>query len=198
MGLPKALLPFGELTMLECVAGRLAEVARPIVVVAAPDQPLPDLPAAMTVVHDERPGRGPLEGLRMGLSALSGRAAGAYVTSCDAPLLAPGFVRRLAELIGKHDAAVPEIDGQLQPLAALYRTSLLPLVEELADADRFGPIELCRRANIRPVTADELRPVDPQLDSLRSANEPAEYLKLLERAGIVPSPDVLASLEQRS
>ena len=48
MGRPKALLPFGPEVMLERVVRILSAVARPIVVVAAPDQELPPLPAADT------------------------------------------------------------------------------------------------------------------------------------------------------
>src|SRR5882672_4754025 len=83
MGSPKALLPFGAETMLQRVVRLLATVVSPIVVVAAPEQSLPDLPADVIVTHDEHEGRGPLEGLRAGLKALPPSSEIAYVTSCD-------------------------------------------------------------------------------------------------------------------
>ena len=95
MGSAKALLPFGSETMLQRVVRLLGTVASPIVVVAASQQPLPELPAAVTVARDEREGRGPLEGLRAGLKALPSTVDVAYVTSCDVPLLVPGFSIRL-------------------------------------------------------------------------------------------------------
>ena len=69
MGTSKALLPFGPETMLQRVVRILSSVVSPIVVVAAPAQELPDLPAHVIVTRDEREGRGPLEGLRAGLKA---------------------------------------------------------------------------------------------------------------------------------
>jgi molybdopterin-guanine dinucleotide biosynthesis protein A len=70
MGTSKALLPFGPETMLQRVVRILAGVVSPVVVVAAPNQELPDLPHDVIVTRDEREGRGPLEGLRAGLKAL--------------------------------------------------------------------------------------------------------------------------------
>ena len=106
MGTPKALLPFGSETMLQRVVRLLATVVSPIVVVAAPQQSLPGLPADVIVTRDEREGRGPLEGLRAGLKALPSSIETAYVTSCDVPLLVPDFVRHLIEFLTDHDVAV--------------------------------------------------------------------------------------------
>src|SRR5258705_212022 len=66
MGASKALLPFGPETMLQRVVRLLETVVSPIVVVAAADQQLPDLPPDVIVSRDEREARGPLEGLRAG------------------------------------------------------------------------------------------------------------------------------------
>ena len=111
MGVPKATLPFGSETMLQRVVRLLASVVSPIIVVAARDQQLPELPDHVVVTRDEREQQGPLEGLRAGLSALPDSVGIAYVTSCDVPLLEPRFVERMVELLGDHDIAVMEIDG---------------------------------------------------------------------------------------
>ena len=87
MGTSKALLPFGPETMLQRVVRLLSEVVSPIVVVAANDQDLPQLPSSVIVTRDENEGRGPLEGLRAGLKALPTTVDAAYVTSCDVALL---------------------------------------------------------------------------------------------------------------
>src|SRR4030095_11938213 len=139
MGSPKALLPFGGETMLQRVVRLLATVVSPIVVVAANQQRLPELPAEVTVTHDEREDRGPLEGLRAGLKALPVGVGAAYATSCDVPLLVPAFARRMIDLLGDHDIAVMEIDGFSHPLSAVYRRSTLPQVEDLLAHHRIPP-----------------------------------------------------------
>ncbi len=187
MGSPKALLAFGPETMLQRVVRLLDTVVAPIVVVAAPGQPLPELPGAVTVARDERGGRGPLEGLRAGLKALPGTVDIAYVTSCDVPLLVPGFVRRMIELVDGHDIAVMETDGFPQPLAAVYRRRTLPHIETLLAADRLRPVFLFEAARTRRVAPREVADADPELLTLRNVNTPEDYAEALSTAGLYSS-----------
>ena len=70
------------------------------------------------------------------------RADAAFAASCDTPLLDPKFVRRMVELLADHDIAAP-IDGSMHhPLAAVYRTRVLPHIERLRASDRMRPIYL--------------------------------------------------------
>src|SRR5438128_289283 len=121
MGRPKAWLPFAGELMLPRVVRLLSEAVRPIVVVAAPEQDVPPLPPEMQIVRDEEKGRGPLQGLLAGLTALRGRADAAYLSSCDVPFLRPAFARRLTELLGDHAICVPRVGDYHHPLAAMYR-----------------------------------------------------------------------------
>jgi len=175
MGSPKALLPFGSETMLQRVVRLLGSVVSPLVVVAAPGQDLPELPAAIIVTRDEREGRGPLEGLRAGLKALPETLDAAYVTSCDVPLLVPAFVERMIELLADNEIAVMEIDGFAHPLSAVYRRRTLPHVEALLAADRLRPAFLFDAVKTRRVQPTEMASVDPQLLTLRNLNTPQDY-----------------------
>src|SRR5919198_2907358 len=113
MGRPKAWLPFGGEVLLARVVRLLSEAVESVVVVAAPGQDVPALPPGVEVVRDplDAQGRGPLQGLAVGLEALRGRADAAYLSSCDAPFLRPAFVRRLIDLLGEHSVCVPEAGG---------------------------------------------------------------------------------------
>ena len=182
MGTSKALLPFGPETMLQRVVRILGELVSPIVVVAATDQELPDLPANVIVTRDERPERGPLEGLRAGLKALPEQVDRAYVTSCDVPLLVPGFVTQMLEHSRDHDIAVMEIDGFPHPLSAIYRRSVLPHVEELLAQDRLRPVFLFDAVRTRRVRPEQMTS-DPDLRTLRNLNTPDDYQQALRDAG---------------
>jgi molybdopterin-guanine dinucleotide biosynthesis protein A len=184
MGSPKALLPFGPETMLQRVVRLLGTVVSPIVVVAAPEQPLPELPADLIVTRDEREGRGPLEGLRAGLKALPDTVEVAYVTSCDVPLLVPGFVRQMIALLTDHDIAVLEIDGFPHPLSAVYRRNTLPQVEALLARDRLRPVFLFDAVRTRRVQPAEMIAADPELRTLRNLNTRVDYLEALSIAGL--------------
>ena len=194
MGLPKAMLPFGPELMLQRVARLLDEALRPLVVVAAPEQELPPLPGEIVIVRDRRQGRGPLEGLAAGLAALQGKADAAYITSCDVPLLRPAFVRRVCELLGGAQIAVPRTEGYHHPLAAVYRVEVLPHVEALLAEDRLRPFFLFERVPTREIAAAELTDVDPRLESLLNLNQPRDYFAALARAGFTAPADVAAAL----
>jgi molybdopterin-guanine dinucleotide biosynthesis protein A len=184
MGTSKALLPFGPETMLQRVVRVLSTVISPIVVVAAVDQPLPDLPPDVAITRDEREARGPLEGLRAGLKALPPGVDAAYVTSCDVPLLVPAFVGEMIRLAEGHDIAVMEIDGFPHPLSAIYRRSVLPHVETLLAADRLRPVFLFDAVDTRRVQPMEMTAVDADLQTLRNLNTRDDYERALVTAGL--------------
>jgi molybdopterin-guanine dinucleotide biosynthesis protein A len=183
MGSAKAMLPFGSETMLQRVVRLLGDVVGPMVVVAAVDQPLPELPSRVTVTRDEREGRGPLEGLRAGLKALPATIDAAYVTSCDVPLLVPDFVRQLFDLARGYDVAVMEIDGFTHPLSAVYRRATLPLVEDLLAKDRLRPVFLFEAVKTRRVRPEEIT-ADPDLRTLRNLNTREDYQRALADLGL--------------
>src|SRR5437660_12603272 len=107
MGRPKALLPFGPECLLERVVRLASEAADPIVVVAAPEQELPDLPTRVCLVRDPISGRGPLQGLAAGFGALDSSVDLAFATATDVPFLEPAWITHLVNLIGEADLAIP-------------------------------------------------------------------------------------------
>lgn len=187
MGIAKAMLPFGPERLLQRVVRLLGEAVSTVVVVAAADQELPELTREVLVVRDEQAFRGPLAGLSGGLAALADRAELAYLTGCDVPFLSPAFVQRMFELARDYEAAVPvDLSGAekfYQPLAAVYRTAVLPHVSELLAADRLRLIDLFERVRTREVPLAELSAIDPGLASLRNLNHSHEYRQALVDAG---------------
>lgn len=175
MGRPKAWLPFAGQTMLQRVVGALGQVVHPIVVVAAPEQDVPRLPAEIISARDRQRGRGPLEGLAVGLTALAGQVDAVYASSCDVPFLRPAFIQRLFDLLGERTICVPRVRGYEHPLAAVYRVSVLEVVRRLLAEDRRRPAFLFEEVPTRFVEAEELTDVDPGLQSLRNLNTPEEY-----------------------
>jgi molybdenum cofactor guanylyltransferase len=195
MGRPKASLEWHGSTLLQRVVGIVARaVDGPVVVVRAPRQELPSLPPGVCVVEDAHEGRGPLQGLAAGLTAVAGDAKLAYVSSTDVPLLHPAFVAAVLAGADREDVdvALPVAQGFKHPLAAAYRTSLLAEVEELIMSDRMRPAFLFERCRVRELgESDLLRDAqlaraDPELLSLRNLNNPAEY----EEARARPQPPV--------
>ena len=194
MGLSKATLPFGNELMLQRVVRLLSTVVSPIAVVAAPGQELPPLPSEVIVARDEREGRGPLQGLLAGLAALAPHCDAAYATSCDVPLLVPAVVQTMIARLGEHEIAVP-VEGQFHhPLAAVYRTRVVPVIVELLAADQLRPVFLFDRVATCRVPVGDLAIVDPSLETMKNLNRPDDYLAALAEAGLASDPDVVRQL----
>ena len=191
MGRDKGTLPFGPEQMLQRVVRLISEAVEPqnVVVVAAPGQSLPALPASVIVAEDSRQFRGPLEGLATGFRALGDGVDAVYATGCDVPLLAPAFVDQMFKSLGDHDIVVP-CDGQYHhPLAAVYRPFVLAKIEGLLAAEQLRPRFLFDEVRTREIQVDDLRVVDPQLLSLKNLNSPEDYLSALVTAGYATSHD---------
>jgi len=180
MGRDKATLDFHGEPMLARVVRIASQVVPPerLTCVAAQGQTLPELPSSVQVVRDRHADNGPLEGLATGFAALPPCEA-VLVTTCDAPLLVPDLLGRLVELLGARDGAVPEVDGQLYPLTAVYRPSVAVAIEHRLARGERRVIDWVAGLDVQRVTADELRSVDPQLNSLKNCNTPEEYEQLL-------------------
>jgi molybdopterin-guanine dinucleotide biosynthesis protein A len=194
MGSPKAALDWHGSTLLRRVTGLAARaVDGPVVVVRAPGQPLPELAPSVEVASDARGGRGPLEGLAAGMEAVGDRAAFAYVSSTDVPLLHPAFISTVIEAATPAvDVVLPDVGGHRQPLSAAYRLGLLPTLATLIAADRLKPAFLFERCRVLTLDAPtmlrdpRLRDRDPGLASVLNLNDPAEYRRALD----LPAPEI--------
>ncbi len=173
MGASKALLPFGDELMLQRVVRLVSEAVSDVVVVARPEQELPELPRDVRVTHDEILDQGPLGGIAPGLKV--SRADAVYVTGCDVPFLNTAVVDLLFERLGAHDVAVCETEGFTHPLAAVYRVSVLPVIERLLARERRRPVYLFDEVPTVRIGDDELQQVDPKLDTLANLNTPEAY-----------------------
>lgn len=175
MGRPKALLLFGNEPLIDHLVRRLEQKFKRVVVVAAPDQELP--PLAATVVRDEVAYQGPVGGIYYGLRATSG--TGAFVTSCDAPFLNLPLISFLTSQISNHDVVVPYWQDRFQPLHAVYRRSVVPLLEEQLERGELRPIFLYNKVRTRKVGEEEIRRFDPEGLSFLNMNAPDDYAQAL-------------------
>lgn len=178
MGRPKEALPFAGAPLLTRIAAALAPACDPVVVVARDArQELPPLPAGVLRAHDDAPGRGPLAGLAAGLRALAAHgfapADAAFVVACDHPFVDAAFASGLADRLADADAAMPDVDGRVEPLCAVYRLRCLPRVDALLAAGDAGPSALAPVA--ARVPAATLRAVDPDLRALCDVDTAADY-----------------------
>lgn len=177
MGRDKALLPFGREPLIAHIVGALRPLFDAVIVVAAADQALPPLPA--TVVHDDLAFHGPVAGLCYGLRAAHGEWA--FVTSCDSAFIRPALVADLVARRQGYDAVVPQWRGRLQPLCAVYRRSLLGLLESRLAEGELRLIDVLDQCRTLTVEEEEVRRTDPDGSSFFNMNTPEDYAEALRR-----------------
>ena len=177
MGSPKALLPFDGEPLIVHLVRRLSPMFDEVIVVAAPEQVLPQL--AATVVRDEVAYQGPVGGVSYGLRAAAGEFA--FVTSCDSAFLRKAVVSYLLSLKDSADAVVPCWDGRVQPLLAVYRRSILPQFEAQIASGELRAAAVLDKVRTRMVDEDEMRALDPEGLSFFNMNTPLDYQNALAR-----------------
>jgi len=159
-----------------------------VVIVGAHGQELPGVTCAVParIVRDLFPNAGPLAGVVTGLAAASTDVC--LALSCDAPLLQPQLLKALNHGLGAAAAFVPEIEGRLQPLVAVYRKSAcLESFRACVDAGNLALTLAVRAVNPRLMQEPEARVLDPDLLSFQSANASAE-LEALRTRLLNPKP----------
>jgi molybdopterin-guanine dinucleotide biosynthesis protein A len=176
MGRPKALLPFDGEPLIVHVVRALKKMFAETVVVAAPDQELPILPAILA--RDEVAYQGPVSGIYHGLKAATKDIG--FVTSCDAPFLNLQLIAHLLTQISDYDVVVPYWQERFQPLHAVYRTSVLPLLKDQLERGELRPIFLYDKVRTRKIPEQEIRCLDSEGLSLLNMNSPAEYEAALQ------------------
>ena len=182
MGTSKAWLPFGSQTLLARVVQTIGQMVAPTVVVGAVGQELPPISHEVVIAHDRAAGRGPVEGIAVGLTVLAKHADAAFLCSCDAALLSSAVVGGLCKLLGDYDAVVPIVGTYRQSLTSVCRTSALPAVEAMIAAGERRTHRLFDQLRTRFVEEAEFRTIDPDLMSVRAMNTREEYLAALDVA----------------
>jgi molybdopterin-guanine dinucleotide biosynthesis protein A len=177
MGQAKALLVFDGEPLIARIARALKRMFDEVVIVAAPEQELP--PLAATLVRDEVAYQGPVGGIYYGLRAAGGEFA--FVTSCDAPFLNAALISYLIAQISDYDVVVPYWEERYQPLHAVYRRSVLPLLKEQLERGELRPVYLFDKVRTRKVEQDEIKTLDPDGLSFLNMNTPQDYEAALKR-----------------
>lgn len=175
MGRNKALVEIGGQAMLARIIARLSPLFEHVMI-AGNDIPAYE-PFGLPVHRDLRPDHGSLGGIFTALAASP--LPKVFCTGCDMPFISPGIVTELLRLAGgEHDAVIPGIGNKLEPVCAVYSTSLLPLIARHLDSGTRKIKDALAEANLLVVDAETLRPHDPDLLTFFNVNSPED----LERA----------------
>jgi molybdopterin-guanine dinucleotide biosynthesis protein A len=165
MGRDKALLPLDGATMVERIAARVRAAAGNVTLLGSPEK---YGHLGFPVVADEIENCGPLGGLYTALCRTE--ADWNLLVACDMPDVTGGFLSQLLEAAEALDAdcLVPEINGKIDPLCAVYHRRLVTVAESAIHRKLFKMQDFVStlRTSYWPVA-------DPR--PLFNVNTPAEW-----------------------
>jgi len=120
------------------------------------------------VVVDIYPGKGSLGGIYTGL--VSANTFYSLVVACDMPFLNRALLRYLVGLAPDFDVVVPNVNGWIEPLHAIYSKNCLTPIEKLLHQGKLGVRQLFDLVNTRYVCEDEIIKFDPERLSFFNIN----------------------------
>lgn len=158
MGTDKAALELGNSRVLDIIARELSSMTSQVYI-ATGSVSREDMDSEYINVKDIYPGSGPLAGMQAGM--LRGEADLYVVVSCDIPLIRAELLSAMVRVLEVSldsgiQALVPQIKGQIHPLAAVYHHSLIDMLETQLREDNRRVRDALSKISVRYVTESEL------------------------------------------
>ncbi|MCK4403745.1 MAG: molybdenum cofactor guanylyltransferase, partial [candidate division Zixibacteria bacterium] len=167
-------LPTGE-TILQNTLNVLQKIFPEIILVT--NQKEAYLKFNVQVVEDLIKESGPLGGIFTGLCySVSKRN---FVVACDMPFIKPALIKLLLGESGAYDVIIPEVDGEIEPLFALYSKNCIPVMFEHLRQQNLKMREVLGELQVKKIGAKEIDQLDPQHLSFFNINTQED----LRRAG---------------
>ena len=127
MGRNKALLPIGGTLNISRIADELQKATNEVLIITNSPEDYRFL--QLPLIPDIHEGLGPMAGLQAGMS--SSQTDLHFLTACDMPFIQAETAKEiLGFYIPEIDAVIPEINGRLQPLFAVYHKRCLPVLSD--------------------------------------------------------------------
>jgi molybdopterin-guanine dinucleotide biosynthesis protein A len=165
MGRDKALLPLGPATMVEEIAAQVRGAAGNVTLIGPVEK---YVHLGLPILPDAVENCGPIGGLHTAL--LTTQAEWNVLVACDMPEVSAAFLKRLLEAAEATDAdcVVPEHQGKINPLCAVYHRRLLPAVKAAVDLKLFKMQDFIATLRALRWPVFDARP-------LQNVNTPAEW-----------------------
>jgi FdhD protein len=169
----KALLPYSGELFIERIYRQLAAIFSDVILVTNTPELYSFLPCRK--VPDIFPDMGSLAGIHAGLS--SSKSPYIFAVACDMPYLNEALIRRLVTGINAQDVVIPESDGGLEPLHAVYGKTSIPAMEDALSRGKRKIVDCFDRLKTTVIGRDEVAAIDPEFLSFRNINTPEEYFR---------------------
>ncbi len=178
LGRPKALLEFGDQTLIEMIIAQLSGCFEELTLITDRPELYQGLPVKITGDILKQKEKSPLRGIHAGLS-FSDRPW-QFVVACDMPFLNLDFIRHMAAYAPDYDAVVPRVGDYYQPLHAFYSRSCIAIIEKQVKAGKNKVIDFYRHLHVKYIGEEEINRFNKQQELFLNINTWEDYQKALD------------------
>ncbi len=171
MGRDKALLPWGNGTLLDHTLERLRAVCAEVRILSGSGARYAD--RGVPVDLDTRPGAGPLGALADALAVAAPRPA--LLLGIDLPFVSVDLLAHLRDALEGWDAAVPCLEAGAEPLCAAYAAACLGPVQGSLSAGERRMTAFWPHARVHRLAEAELAPFGRPERLFRNVNDASDY-----------------------
>src|SRR5699024_4008935 len=171
MGTTKSLLRLNNKTVIEHIAETLCTCTDTCIFVA--NKPWQYTFLGLPIYRDRYVGKGPLAGLETALFHVEADVF--VVAACDMPFIHTSIYHCLLQQRADYDAVIPVYNGQIHPLAGIYKKEVLPVIKKMLDADERKVKSLFDHVHVKYVATFPGIPEEVLYKHFFNMNTPAQY-----------------------
>ncbi len=170
MGADKALLDWHGKPLAIHVGERLRQVCREVVLVGGAGRGYERLGLPWWPDPPGLEGAGPMAGL----VAVLRHAPAVVLAACDLPHLDPRVLGRLIAAAGEASAAMPVVEGRVEPLVGVYRRPIVGVAQASIAARSGKMTDLLQAPGTRVIPGERLGPPEEVARCFKNLNSPKD------------------------
>jgi len=175
----KAFAQVGGKPVIQIIIDKLQPIFQELMIIS--NEPQLFTSFGLPIFQDVYPYLGPVGGIHSALVNASFDQM--FILGCDMPFMNMQLVEYMLGKINNYDSVVPEIDSYLQPLAAVYNRSCLPIFSECLEHDKLKLTLIFSELNALVLKEDELQKFGRVREMFFNVNDPDALAEAQEIAG---------------
>ncbi|MEE8317534.1 MAG: molybdenum cofactor guanylyltransferase [Candidatus Omnitrophota bacterium] len=174
----KAFLKLGSKTMIEELISRLEKKFSRLMIIANDRERY--MRFGIELVEDIVPDKGPLGGIYTGL--VVSKDDYNFIFACDMPFLNQDLIQYMIGEVegGGYDVIIPEWEGRLQPLCAIYSKECIKPIENELSKNNLKITDFLKYVKVRVLNDKEISKFDLGRPFFANINTPRDLYMLLQ------------------
>lgn len=189
IGTNKAFIKINKKTIIEIILAVFYDLFKEVIIVTNCFKEYQHL--GVKLVKDIIPDKNSLGGLYSGLLHAAGDYS--FVAACDMPFIKRSLISYMMQARYGYDAIIPEYNGTLQPLCAVYSKTCINPIKEALSQNNLKIIDIVRHMQVKRITEAEINNFDLYGHSFININTFQEYMRYKDGvlAFVTPEPTLV-------